>query len=92
LKDAELPDQFKGRFNQWMFGCDICQDVCPWNRFSKPHKEPKFAPSEMLSSMDREDWEHLTEERFDALFQGSAVKRTKYTGLMRNIKFLSPSD
>ena len=77
-----------------MFGCDICQDVCPWNRFSKPHAEPDFNPKNELMEMTTADWVNLKEEKFKDLFAGSAVNRTKYYGLMRNIKFLpiSPFD
>jgi epoxyqueuosine reductase len=74
--------------DNWMFGCDVCQDVCPWNRFSKPHQESAFEPSEALLNMSRENWEELTEEVFQKVFQQSAVKRTKYQGLKRNIDFL----
>ena len=87
LKD-ELPQTFKGQFNDWMFGCDICQDVCPWNRFSKPHSEPLFNPHPQLLDNDKKDWEELTKETFNEIFRKSAVKRTKYTGLKRNIEFL----
>jgi epoxyqueuosine reductase len=87
LKD-ELPEAFKGQFNDWMFGCDICQDVCPWNRFSKPHSEPLFNPHPQLLSNDKKEWEELTKETFNEIFRKSAVKRTKYTGLKRNIEFL----
>ena len=87
LKD-EIPQEFQDKMEGWMFGCDICQQVCPWNRFSNPHQEPKFAPSEELLSMKKSDWEEITQEVFDRLFQGSAVKRTKYEGLTRNIRFL----
>tara|TARA_B110000046_G_scaffold29540_1_gene31058 strand:+ start:1030 stop:2001 length:972 start_codon:yes stop_codon:yes gene_type:complete len=88
LKDAVLPDQFSGKFNDWMFGCDICQDVCPWNRFSKPTRELDFEPKNQLLKNDWKDWSQLTEQSFDKLFEGSAVKRTKYVGLTRNIRFL----
>ncbi|MGY5846309.1 tRNA epoxyqueuosine(34) reductase QueG [Salegentibacter sp. HM20] len=90
LKD-ELPQTFKGQFNDWMFGCDICQDVCPWNRFSKPHSEPLFNPHPQLLDNDKKDWEELTKETFNEIFRKSAVKRTKYTGLKRNIEFLKKS-
>ena len=72
-----------------MFGCDICQDVCPWNRFSKQHKEEDFDPHPELLDTDKKAWDNLTEEKFQELFSGSAVKRTKYSGLVRNIKFLN---
>ncbi len=78
----------KGKFENWMFGCDICQDVCPWNRFSKPHQEPLFTPHPDLLSMTKNDWEELTEDVFHDLFQHSAVQRTKFNGLQRNINFL----
>ena len=87
LKD-ELPQEMKGKFNDWAFGCDICQDVCPWNRFSKPHNEPLFNPHPELLSMSKKDWEEITEETFRTIFKKSAVKRTKYSGLTRNINFL----
>ncbi|MEH6682476.1 MAG: tRNA epoxyqueuosine(34) reductase QueG [Sediminicola sp.] len=84
----ELPNGFKGMMDDWMFGCDVCQDVCPWNRFSKPHREPLFDPHPELLSMTKKDWEEVTEEVFQKVFQKSAVKRTKFSGLQRNIKFL----
>ena len=87
LKD-QLPQEMKGKFDDWAFGCDICQDVCPWNKFSKPHNEPLFNPHPELLSMSKKDWEEITEETFRKVFKKSAVKRTKYSGLMRNIKFL----
>lgn len=89
LKEQLIPNEFKGKAENWMFGCDICQDVCPWNRFSTPHKEPKFNPHEQLLKMSKADWEDISEEIFRELFKNSAVKRAKYTGLVRNIKFLS---
>ncbi|WP_091624451.1 tRNA epoxyqueuosine(34) reductase QueG [Maribacter orientalis] len=84
----ELPIDVKGSFDDWMFGCDVCQDVCPWNRFSKPHKEPLFNPNPELLSMTKKDWEEITEDVFQKVFKKSAVKRTKFEGLSRNIKFL----
>ncbi len=89
LKDELLPREFNGKMDNWFFGCDICQDVCPWNRFSKPTSEPSFAPSSALKNMSGNDWQDLTEEVFRELFKNSAVKRTKYTGLKRNINFLT---
>ncbi len=85
----ELPQEFKGKTNNWMFGCDICQDVCPWNKFSLLHTEPAFDPHPELLSINHKDWKEITEETFQTLFKNSAVKRTKYSGLKRNIKFLS---
>lgn len=87
LKEA-IPNEVKGKFENWMFGCDICQDVCPWNRFSKRHDEPQFEPHPDLLGMTKGDWEEVTEEVFRALFRKSAVKRTKLKGLQRNIDFL----
>ncbi|OMP31361.1 tRNA epoxyqueuosine(34) reductase QueG [Mangrovimonas sp. DI 80] len=87
LKD-NIPTEFKGKFDHWMFGCDVCQDVCPWNRFSKPHSEPLFNPHQDLLSMTKKDWEEITEETFNKVFKKSAVKRTKLAGLKRNIQFL----
>jgi epoxyqueuosine reductase len=88
LKDEILPREFAGKMDNWMFGCDVCQDVCPWNRFAKPTKEMRFAPSEQLKGMTAGDWRDLTQEVFSALFKLSAVKRTKFKGLKRNIDFL----
>jgi epoxyqueuosine reductase len=84
----ELPSSMKGSFDNWMFGCDICQDVCPWNRFSKAHSEPLFNPNKKLLSMSKSEWEEITEELFQEIFKKSAVKRTKFSGLTRNINFL----
>ncbi|EDP97424.1 tRNA epoxyqueuosine(34) reductase QueG [Kordia algicida OT-1] len=84
----EIPTHVQGQFDNWMFGCDVCQDVCPWNRFSKPHNEPLFNPHPELLSMSKKEWEEITQEVFSEIFKKSAVKRTKYTGLMRNIQFL----
>ncbi|MBL4862776.1 MAG: tRNA epoxyqueuosine(34) reductase QueG [Crocinitomicaceae bacterium] len=89
LKDQIIPKEFKGRMENWMFGCDICQDVCPWNRFSKPHTEKQFNPHENLLKMSKSDWVDLTEDVFRELFRKSAVKRTKLEGLKRNIQFLN---
>lgn len=83
-----IPDEYAGKFENWVFGCDICQDVCPWNRFSKPHAEPDFNPKEGLLDMNKKEWEEITEEIFNQLFKNSAVKRTTYKGLKRNLTFL----
>lgn len=88
LRD-EIPPEFSGQTDNWMFGCDVCQDVCPWNRFSKRHEEPAFEPHPDLPGMTRRDWQEMTEEVFGKLFKKSAVKRVKYAGLMRNIRFVS---
>ena len=88
LKDAILPDQFKGKMDNWMFGCDVCQDVCPWNKFGKINQEKRFKPSAQLLDLNQQDWEDLDKETFQLLFKNSAVKRTKFEGLKRNISFL----
>lgn len=87
LRD-EIDQGFKNKMDNWMFGCDICQDVCPWNRFSKPHTEPMLKPNAQLIQMKKEDWLDITEEVFKTIFKNSAVKRTKYKGLARNIDFI----
>ena len=87
LKD-NLPQEMKGKFDDWMFGCDVCQDVCPWNRFSKPHNEPLFQTSSDILNFSKSDWEEITTDTFQKVFKNSAVKRTKYEGLLRNINFL----
>jgi epoxyqueuosine reductase len=86
----EIPLEFAGKLDNWAFGCDVCQQVCPWNRFSTPHQEPAFNPSHDLLGMHKKDWEEITEDVFEKLFSKSAVKRTKLTGLKRNIAFLKP--
>lgn len=88
----EIPADFSGKMENWIFGCDICQDVCPWNRFSSPHQEKKFRPNEKLFNYRKEDWEHLTQELFSEIFRKSAVKRTKFSGLMRNIVFVKDNE
>ena len=87
LKDEIIPPQYKSQMEGWMFGCDICQDVCPWNRFSKKHDEPQFEPHSKLLEMTKEEWFDITEDVFKEIFKNSAVKRTKYEGLKRNIDF-----
>jgi len=89
LKEQEkIPEEFKGKFENWIFGCDICQDVCPWNRFSKPHKEPDFLPDEMMRTMKKKDWEEITQEVFNKVFKNSPLKRAKWEGIRRNINFV----
>ena len=83
-----IPNEFKEKFEDWVFGCDICQDVCPWNKFSKPHKEPLFQPTSELMKMSRDEWNEITEETFNKIFKNSAVKRTGYKGLTRNLNFI----
>ena len=86
LKD-EIPEG--NNFQDWIFGCDICQDICPWNRFAKPHHEERFKPDDRLLQYSKSEWKELTEEIFQEIFRKSAVKRTKYSGLMRNIDYVS---
>jgi epoxyqueuosine reductase len=88
LKDALIPDTMKGKFDNWMFGCDTCQDVCPWNRFSKPHNEIAFTPLPEILNFTNSQWEELNEESFKKIFAQSPIKRTKYSGIQRNLKFL----
>ena len=85
----EIPQEMNGKFNNWIFGCDICQDVCPWNSFSKPNHEEKFKLADSLSDMSRQDWIEITEEVFETIFKKSPVKRTKFSGLRRNIRFIN---
>lgn len=85
---GDLPTEMRGKFDNWAFGCDICQRVCPWNRFATPHNEPAFMPSAQLLDMTQREWHELTEDVFQNLFRKSPVKRTKYDGLRRNIQFL----
>jgi epoxyqueuosine reductase len=87
LKEA-IPQEFKGQFDNWAFGCDVCQDVCPWNRFSTSHQEPQFEPSPELLQMSKDDWHEITEAVFDRLFAESALQRTQFSGLKRNLDFL----
>lgn len=87
----EIPSHFRDKMDNWIFGCDICQDVCPWNKFSVLHNEPAFNPTEEFMEMSKTDWQEITEETFKRVFRNSAVKRTKYQGLKRNIDFLKPA-
>jgi epoxyqueuosine reductase len=89
LKDALIPDEMKGRFENWAFGCDICQEVCPWNRFAQPHHEPLLQPIPEILNFTTRDWEMLTAENFKKIFRHSPIKRTKFSGLQRNLKFIS---
>ena len=84
----QIPDYFNGKMNDWIFGCDVCQDVCPWNRFSAPTLQEKFAPNFQKLNFRKNEWKELTQELFSEIFKKSAVKRTKFSGLMRNISFL----
>ncbi len=89
LKDEILPKEFSGKMQNWMFGCDVCQQVCPWNKFSLQHNEPSFEPNLKLLKLTKKQWNELSKETFNELFKKSAVKRTKFDGLKRNIKFLN---
>ena len=89
LKEA-IPNEFKDKMDNWMFGCDVCQDVCPWNSFSEFHQEPKFNNTKGFLNFNTADWNQLNEDVFSTVFKGSAVKRTKYSGLKRNIEFIKP--
>jgi epoxyqueuosine reductase len=88
LKDALIPGTMKGKFDNWMFGCDVCQDVCPWNRFAVSTKETGFAPIPQVLNFTKNDWEELTEETFKTVFKNSPLKRTKFEGIKRNLRFI----
>ncbi|GEP98121.1 tRNA epoxyqueuosine(34) reductase QueG [Chitinophaga cymbidii] len=88
LKDMLIPSGMEGKFDNWMFGCDLCQDVCPWNRFSRPNTVPEFAPIPEVLNFTTSQWEELTEEEFRRIFAKSPLKRSKYAGIRRNLKFL----
>ena len=88
LKEEIIPEEMKGKFQNWMFGCDICQDVCPWNRFSKPHQEEAFRPIPELLDLTTAEWEMLSEEAFKKIFKKSPLSRSRYKGIQRNIRFL----
>ncbi|MEO6584415.1 MAG: tRNA epoxyqueuosine(34) reductase QueG [Ferruginibacter sp.] len=88
LKDALLPETLRGKMDDWMFGCDVCQDVCPWNRFSQPHRIPELHPLPVVFNFSLSDWEALTEENFKQVLKNSPIKRTKYSGIQRNINFI----
>lgn len=88
LKDMLIPSELKGKFENWMFGCDICQDVCPWNRFSKPTSEIEFSPIPEILNLTTSDWENMTEDSFKKIFKHSPLKRSKFKGIQRNLKFI----
>lgn len=89
LKDMLIPDSMKDKFDNWMFGCDVCQDVCPWNRFSTPTTEAQFAPIPQVLDFTKEDWEEMTEESFKKIFRHSPLKRSKFQGIKRNLRFIN---
>ncbi|WP_158210111.1 tRNA epoxyqueuosine(34) reductase QueG [Myroides phaeus] len=88
LRD-DIPSEFANKLDDWMFGCDVCQDICPWNRFAKPHNEPRFIPNNELMRLEKREWTELTKDTFNEIFKKSAIKRTKFEGLLRNIQFLA---
>jgi epoxyqueuosine reductase len=88
LKEALIPEEMKGKFDNWLFGCDVCQDVCPWNRFSKPNTEIQFNPIPEVLNLTTKEWEEMSEERFKTVFKDSPIKRTRYKGIRRNLSFL----
>ena len=89
LKEMLIPGEMKGKFGNWMFGCDICQDVCPWNRFSKPTSEIEFIPIPEILNLSTKEWETMTEEKFKDIFRDSPLSRSKFKGIQRNLKFIS---
>lgn len=89
---SEIPEKLKGKFQNWIFGCDICQDVCPWNKKPEPTREPDFSPKKTFLEMTKEDWHNIDEDSFRELFRKSPLKRTKYSGIKRNLKFISEED
>lgn len=91
LKEAMMPAGFEQRSDDWMFGCDVCQDVCPWNRFSKPHNEPAFAPIPEVLNLSTSEWMQLSEDAFRKIFKGSPIKRAKWSGVLRNLKAIQPA-
>jgi len=88
LKDAIIPSDMKGKFDNWMFGCDTCQDVCPWNRFSKQHQEPGFTPNAAIETFGTNEWNNLTKEGFKTVFKNSPLQRSKFEGITRNLQFI----
>lgn len=92
LKEMLIPGEMKGKFDNWMFGCDVCQDVCPWNRFSQPHSEKEFTPIPGLLNLSTKEWELMTEETFREVFKDSPLRRTKFSGIRRNLKFINSTD
>lgn len=89
LKDQLIPNEFEGKMDNWLFGCDVCQDVCPWNRFSKPHTEKAFKAHKEILNLSSQEWEAIEEQTFNTLFKNSPLKRTKWSGIQRNIQFIT---
>lgn len=92
LKEMLMPENMNGKLQDWLFGCDTCQQVCPWNRFSMPHTEPEFKPMEAILQFSLADWDNLTEESFKSIFKDSPLKRAKYSGIKRNLKMILPHE
>lgn len=92
LKEMLIPSEMKGKFDNWLFGCDTCQEVCPWNRFAKPHEEFEFAPLPQVLNFSTRNWEELTEESFTSIFRNSPIKRAKYNGIKRNLRFIQTNE
>jgi len=92
LKEMLIPGEMKGKFDNWLFGCDTCQDVCPWNRFTKPTTELQFSPLPEILNLSTKEWEMMTEEGFRKIFKDSPLKRSKFSGIQRNLKFISQED
>ncbi len=92
LKEMLIPDEVKNKFDNWLFGCDVCQDVCPWNRFSKPTTEPAFTPVPEILNLTTRQWEELTEEQFKKIFHNSPLKRSKFAGIKRNLRFIQSKE
>ncbi|MGB3163919.1 MAG: tRNA epoxyqueuosine(34) reductase QueG [Chitinophagaceae bacterium] len=92
LKEMLIPGEMKGKFDNWMFGCDTCQDVCPWNRFSKPNNEINFTPVPEILNLSSQEWEIMTEESFQKIFKDSPLRRSKFKGIQRNLKFITGTD
>ena len=92
LKDALIPDAMKGKFDNWMFGCDVCQDVCPWNRFAKPATKQAFTLLPAILNFTSNEWEELTEENFKIIFKNSPLRRSKFGGIKRNLRFIKPGN
>ena len=92
LKDAIIPDSMKGKFDNWLFGCDTCQDVCPWNRFAKTTKESRFQPINEILDYKASDWDNITEEQFKIIFKESPIKRAKFSGIKRNLQFINQNN
>lgn len=88
LKDMLIPEAMKGKFDNWLFGCDVCQEVCPWNRFSSPTHETAFSPIPEILNFSTQDWEELTEENFKKIFRHSPIRRAKFSGIKRNLRFI----